>query len=513
MIKKILYLFIVSLFFASSPNPSNAIWHWHKNIVFTPEHLEILSRTDFTDIFIHSGSFQMVKGHRGERKPDFSGVEFDSNAELLADMLNNFKIHLVYTFESWGKHTFYTDFMKAEPQLSREFIISVVEDQIQQFTAKGIRVDGVQMDLEGAGIDLSLYADLLVATKESFPDKEISLSPMVGWLKKKEFKKILDTIDFYAPMVYDYQRGKKLSDDTRITDINWIIRVVDTCESLKKPYFLGLPSYYYRIFYNEEMRRVNSWTFVDFEELSENKAFSLVHSKKNYSLWDKEMYNGDNHYLYRVERPVFFKFYFFPRGSHLLFDVITPAGFKAYVDAAYSRNPKFMRGISVFRYTKPGEKVLIRTSYFPYIFVNQSLIPRGIPSVNLYQTSQGEEVFNVSLKNVGNCESLVEYNSVQLLLKLPGRRVKAVVKNNFDNFDYYFDSENNTTYITFAESFLDLAEEVASGPITLEVMNEKSFSVLYQTWIKGPDGNYYGIDLENWEEAQILQPDNSGGGN
>ena len=84
--------------------------------------------------------------------------------------------------------------------------------------------------------------------------------------------------------------------------------------------------------------------------------------------------------------------------------------------------------------------------------------------------------------------------------------MKAVVKNNFDNFDYYFDGENNTTYITFAESFLDLAEEVASGPITLEVMGEKPLSVFYQTWIKGPDGNYYGIDLENWEEADILHP-------
>jgi hypothetical protein len=503
MKKNILILFVLFPFLIFG---GNAIWHWHKNIVFNPDDLETLARSNFTEIFVNSGSFYLFSTDH-KKVPEFSGLEFDDNFYYVKDILNNFNIHLVFTFESWGKHTFYSDFMKKDPN-STNFILSIIKNQIKQFEDRGVKIDGIQIDLEGIDIDLDYYSELLDAIREKFPDKLLSITPMVGWLSKKEFKPILKNIDFYVPMVYDYQRGKKLSNDTRITDINWIVKVVRNCEKLEKPYYIGLPSYYYRIFYNEKNHRINSWTFVGYEELSENKAFELVKTRKNYSLWDKKMFNGDNISIFRVKKPIFYKYYYLPRGSHLLYNIITPEGLKMYVDAVNFQKPKYIKGISIFRYTKAKEPYLIKTSYFPYIFSNQSLIPKGEAKFYLEKNNDENLILYTTLKNIGNCESLVEKNGVQFLIKLKGAKIKSVVKNNFDNYDFYYDSENNISYLTFTEKFLDLDEEVASGPIMLNKIGEGAINIQYQIWIKKPDGNYFGINLTKWKDVKLNEKDN-----
>ncbi len=498
--KKIFLVFIA--FFSVHLACGNAIWHWHKGNAFTASDLEILSMTGFSEIFIHAGYYYLF-GRNGDRLPEFSGFEFDDGFTGLKERFGNFNIHLCFTFESWGEGTFYRQYMLKNSGAT-EFILSVIDNQIKQFAAHGIAVKGIQLDLEDYEVSLSYYAKLLAAVKKRFPGYIISITPMVRWLDEAKFKDILKSIDFYVPMVYDFQRGKNLDDDTRITDIAWIESVVQKCELLKFPYYFGLPSYYYRIHYNDKEERVRSWTFVDFEEISDNKAFELVKSRQNYVIGNEQLLNGDNIYIYKVKLPVFFKFYYFPENSYLLYNVITPQGLKAYKDAVAGKKPKFSKGICVFRFTKDSEPYLIKTSYYPFIFAGQSLVFEPTADFIFERPEEGGGLtFYTALKNAGNSESYVENNATQFLIKMSNAKLKSIVKNSFDNYDHYFEEESSTTYLTLTERFLGLNEELTSGPITIENANTLPISIKYQIWIKGPDGAFSGIDLESWKEVDI----------
>ncbi|MCD6577966.1 DUF3142 domain-containing protein [bacterium] len=476
---------------------SNAIWHWHKNIAFKPDDLEVLARLDFSTIIIHSGSFYLFRG-----KPDFNGFEFDNNFDKIAPLLNNFDIQLIFTFESWGKHTFYNPYLLKNDS-AFDFVINIIKSQIALFLDHGVSVKGIQLDLEGYDVDLKRYAQLLKLVRKTFPNYKISISPMVGWLKKDDFKKILRYIDYYVPMVYDLHRGKTLFQKTSITDIRWIESVYNTCEKLGKDFYIGLPSYYYRIYYNEKNRRVRSWTFVNYEEVSENPAFKLVSSKKNYSLNNNSLFNGDYIYIYRVEKPIFFKYYYFPRGSHLLYDVITPHGLKLYYGILKNRHSKNFKGVCIFRFTKQNEPYLVKTAYYPYIFGDQSLIYSADISIVPLERKGKHQSFLISLKNSGNTESLVNKNGTQLLIKIPNAKSAAVIKNNFDDFDITKDANNNTVYITLTEKFLNLNEDITSGPISVVKIDSAPLKIYYQAWIMGPDGNYHNMQLDKWEEFTI----------
>ncbi len=493
--KKIFILLILS--FSVLSFASNAIWHWHKSIAFKSDDLEILSRLDFSTIFINSGSFVLFNG-----KPDFNGFEFDKNFDKIAKLLNNFDIQLTFLFESWGKNTFYNPYFLKNPN-AINFILNIIRSQITVFAEHGVTVKGIQLDLEGYDVDLKKYAELLSAVKQTFPKMKISITPMVGWLKNKDFKTLLPYLDFYIPMVYDLQRGKTLFQKTSITDVKWIESVYNTCDKLGKPFYIGLPSYYYRIYYNERNKRIRSWSFVNYEELSENHAFKLVSSKKNYSISDKSIFNGDYIYIYRVIKPVFFKYYYFPRGSHLLYDVITPQGLKLYYNILKNKASELYKGVCIFRFAKQKEPYLIKTAYFPYIFGDQTLIYSANIHITPLESNGTKDSFIISLQNSGNTESLLNKNGTQLLIKIPNALNATVVKSNFDNYDITRDSDNNTVYITLTEKFLDLSEDVTSGPITIEKTDSEPLKIFYQAWIMGADGNYHNMDLEKWEEFTI----------
>lgn len=483
---------------------SNSIFHWHSSSRFSKENLEKLEEMEYKVIFLKAGEFYWESQSSTKY---FKGFEMTNDFVALKPELSNFQIHLVFLFEGWSKNSFHSAYFLPNYKTATEYVIEMIENQLKIFTYFEIPVAGIQLDVEGADVNFNKYEYLLDKVKKKFGKEYlISITPMVGWAGKKDFNKLLKYTDFIVPMIYDYQNADKYGGSTRITDAGWIVETIRKYKDLKEPFYAAVPTYSYRQYYSSYGKRRTTWGWITPSEVSEGETFKLVKSSKNQTKIDgTSSYNGDNIYEFEVLKDTSIGRYHLKKGSHIVFNVITPQGLKTYLDIVKKENDnKYLLGPALFRFASDQEKNIININNIYAIYKGVPVKPDPKIDIIMVKRDKKNITLNIILRNEGNSQSYISDNANEILLKIYNAKVVSAEKNNFDKIQFFSQNwkEDKYEFVDLIEEHVDEGEIIISGPITLEI-ESLPIKILYHAWSKGMDGSTEGDLLGDWKTIII----------
>ena len=470
--KKEIFLLLVILLsiplqpiFAQHPAPSkgNFIWHWH---LYNAPDLHVYARVKnlkMKGIFLHIGEFFYCDGNREFQFLQFHTYSFEN---LIGN--KNLELHLTFTFSANSRFTFLKYFDNhTEDAIS--YIVDTIDSILDMFSCKKIRVDGIQLDMEGK-IDLSKYKSLIDSVRERFgEDYLISIAIPTYWYKKKDFTPLIKSADFIVPMLYDYAKDKYVSGMVRVTDTKWIEDWVAKTDKLEIPFYAGIPTYSYSVIYDEKGKRSVSWARSSPEDLSQNPDFELIKSKRaNVRRTDK--YNGDNIYIFKAKRDTYLENYELKKGSKVKIDFVTPYGIARYIEASKKSEAKNLLGLAFFRYGYSHEELVSG-----YMEISRAIekgnMPVPRPEVEILFDSQGYIPMHIGdvikigvvLKNTGDSPSFcTSINNKVILEIVNGNPVKSY-RGAFEEI------ESKDKKITLKEYLLADGELIMSGGIFIKV--------------------------------------------
>ncbi len=483
---------------------SNSFFHWHASSKLTKKNLDKLNSIDYKVIFLKSGEF-IWDSKSGT--PYYKGFEMTKDFIELKSDLNKYQIHSVFLFEGWYKKSFLTAYFNQDYKKATDYVILMIDNQLKIFSYFNIPVHGIQLDVEGADVNFDKYAYLLDKVSKKFGKRYlISITPMVGWAGKKKFKKLLKYTDFIVPMIYDYQNANKFGGSTRITDVVWLEKTIKKFIALKEPFYAGIPTYSYRQYYSSYGKRKTTWGWITPDQVTESETFKLLKSTKNIVKQNGgSSYNGDNIYEFLVTKNTNLGRYYLKKGSHIVFNVITPQGLKMYLDIVKRLSDnKYLLGPALFRYASDREKNIITVEQVFAIHKGIPVKPEPIVEIIQISRTKNRITLNVILKNEGNSQSFVSKNANEVLIKIYNAKVISAEKNNFDEIQFFTQNwkEEKYDFVDLIEEHINQGEIIISGPIILEI-ERLPVKILYHAWSKSMDGSTEGDVLGDWKKIII----------
>jgi hypothetical protein len=433
----------------------NFFWHWHRKTCLTEENVKKILQFNIKGIFFHMGEFDYYRD-----KPRFKSFEFQADTFKKLKDLNSIQVHLVYTFSGTPKKAF-VKYFNDNTEEAIEFVLEEIESNLNVFQGKGLKISGIQLDME-TNLQLRNYTQLINTVARRFGrDYLISITPRVYWYKKKGFRELIKNVDFIVPMIYDYSIVKRAKSLMKVTDIKWIKNVLKKYKRLKKPFYAGLPTYSYCKIYNKKGRRVESWAILSVKEVSENKDFRLIKTKKG---------KGQNTYVFKAVCNTKLSGYTFSPGWIVKFNIITLELVKKYMNLVDTMNAHNLLGVAFFRYGYFKENLVLNE-----IEIAQALgynevkgcIPKGEVVINREDYKQlaiGEEVkINLLLINAGDQDSYVGRGANQLRFEVENGEIIKYDEGKFDSI------KREKEKLIFREKHLSVNEAVYSGLIKIEV--------------------------------------------
>lgn len=373
-----------------------AIWHWHLNYNFDQDSLKTLAEIPVSDLYYHAGNFALIR-----QKPAFETTVKRQN--FIADFsgLQQFKsIHLCYTFGNSPASPFVTEFLNKDAVKGISYITELIKEDFLFYQTLNEKVQGIQIDLEGGNINFSIYRELLSAIKEHIPQAIISITPMSSWIKRPEFRKLTEEVDFIVPMLYDFHRGRRPEDELKVTDYNWLKKMVTDWDKLEKPIVYGLPTYSYSILYDHNGQMRIPWAVHNPETITENRRFELQHFDFNRSGSGQESRMGRDRVISYVAMENFtFSNQNFDAGSRFKYNFISAQALNEYIEAIKSSNPKYGLGIAFFRYGKPTEALVLSAERLKMAVSGDFYSPL---SIRLERINTGNKQFFISFTNKGS---------------------------------------------------------------------------------------------------------------
>lgn len=350
----ILKIILLLIFLSNNFSKNNYyIWHWHLNYGFDHNSLKVLKSIPIKGLFLHSGKFSRI----GEF-PSFGGINKRSNFIKDIQSLENYfeEIHLCYTFGNTGTNQFVKKYLNTQPDLAIKYIVSKISNNFDFYRSINKKVVGVQIDLEGSGIDFDIYTKLIKRIKTEINPKFISITPMSSWVKKIKFKALVKECDFVVPMLYDYFRGKTPQQKLKVTDYHWLKSMVKKYASLDTKVIHGLPTYSYSILYDHKGKMRIPWAVYNPNSITENKRFKLESS--SYSVSNKQAM-FDRVLSYKSVGSFSFKSQAFKKDSIMKYNFVSASALSQYIEAIQSSMDGKESNIAFFRYGKPSEELVL----------------------------------------------------------------------------------------------------------------------------------------------------------
>ncbi|MCO4781100.1 MAG: hypothetical protein KC646_02155 [Candidatus Cloacimonetes bacterium] len=350
-------LFIILLNFILVPatfsQDNYYIWHWHLNYGFDKSSLKTLQSIPIKGLFLHSGKFSRI-----DNSPSFEGIKKRGNFINDIKSLENYfeEIHLCYTFGNTSTNQFVRKYLNTQPKKAIDYITNRISDNFNFYKSLNKKIQGIQIDLEGSGINFDIYKQLILNIKKTIKPKYVSITPMSSWIKKTKFKKLVRECDFIVPMLYDYFRGKTPQQKLKVTDYHWLKSMVTKYATLDTKVIHGLPTYSYSILYDHKNKMRVPWAVYNPNSVTENKRFKLTNStygtSNNQNMRDRVI-------SYQSIGDFSFKSQSFKKNSTMKYNFVSASALSQYIEAIRSMSSDKDTNIAFFRYGKPSEELVL----------------------------------------------------------------------------------------------------------------------------------------------------------
>ncbi len=143
-----------------------------------------------------------------------------------------------------------TGLTDAGAPLEREFM-DPIQGTLDAVKRYGLTVTGLQLDYDCPTAELQAYTALLERIREVFPDVPLSITALPTWLPQAEFSRLVRGLDHFVLQVHGLERPRDRDSMTMLCDTEKINDWVERANRCGTPYYVALPTYGYRVFFNE----------------------------------------------------------------------------------------------------------------------------------------------------------------------------------------------------------------------------------------------------------------------
>jgi hypothetical protein len=424
---------------------------------FDQSSLNALSKIPIKGVFYRTGHFSYPLN-----QPRFSTLAKSSGFLKKFRNLKTFQeIHLAYSFGNSGLDPFVRKYLNDRPAKATQWISERIIEDFSLYRSLNPRVVGIQIDLEGVGIDFDVYGRLLERLREGIPKVLISITPMSSWIKRKGFKALSSHVDLLVPMLYDFQRSRVANAPLKVTDLHWLEKMVKLYDQAGKPVIYGLPTYSYCIVYDESGKMRLSWALISPDSVTQNPRLSKAQMTYNESKGPLKLTRTRDRVLtFEVEEKLKFSNLAFGKGSRVKYNFLSPSSVAQYLTAIENTPSQWGRGVGFFRFGVPGE-ALVLDAWRLKEAVRQSFGTKVKVQAEVFFVSATE--FFLAFTNLGRP---TYFGKTGYQLSLPGK-VDAPLHSRGDFDRVLRIKENQSTKLILEEDYFDRREMLISPLLKL----------------------------------------------
>lgn len=242
-----------------------SFWYFHSPYRLTAQESNQLKEMNVKLLFVRGGTFTTDGKSALLRLPQ----EYGSPAPALP-------VHLTFPFDGgFVRHLEEFD----EKQVARQIQVRLLE-RVRLAEEVGIKVAGVQLDLDCPTRLLLKYARIAALIRPSIREKglELSATGLTSWLGTEGVRALSRELDFLVPQFYEGQTGMKLSEFRPIFDPEEMRRQLPKAEGLACPYWVGIPAYGHALLYDQRGQLSQMLRNLPPSEALRHPSFRLLES-------------------------------------------------------------------------------------------------------------------------------------------------------------------------------------------------------------------------------------------
>lgn len=433
-----------------------AFWHWHSPFNLSAEQVADLKALKVSELFVRAATFS----NDGEMLVPILAQRFEKTEEP-------FKVHLVYNMDAGALKHFELFEVKA--------MAKVVSDRFKQDSSRasnqGLNIQGLQLDFDVPTRLLPRYADLLREVKTTLEkDQKLSITSLPTWFTSKEFSKVVDQTDFYAPQFYDTEMPGKLTDTVPILDRRLLDRSLEAAAKLGKSYYAGISSFGRALLYDPVGNLQGTYMGLSPDQALRHPVFELENDSSN-----------------PVERVLtFVAVKDGPSGQgkgwHLVFRIPKPSAIGEALSEIQQRGGSHCLGTAVFRVPEPDETMVLPLSAIiaqvqgdsvkPELKVSLSTSESPWERIETGQSSNEEKRIHLTVENVGIEPLNIGKDCLNVQLSFEPGSLIELVKGSFDKAiptrDGLPSSLKSANQMTITRLSLRAGEKASIGPILVK---------------------------------------------
>ena len=183
------------------------IWYWHTPFAIPKDDADKLKAMAVRDVYVRAGTFTYR----------------DNKASLIIPQVwkvgaPDFRIHLVFNFD----YTIAPRFGTVPNDVLASAVIAGVQATRQKAEAVGVKVAGIQFDLDCPTKRLPKYAELLQTLRAALRNEhtQLSITALPTWFSApRDLAKVTAQTDFFVPQYYEAAFSDRLATDRPISHL------------------------------------------------------------------------------------------------------------------------------------------------------------------------------------------------------------------------------------------------------------------------------------------------------
>lgn len=413
--------------------PEIGIWYWHSPFQIPKQDAESLKAMNIRDVYVRAGTFT----YRNTKASLIIPQVWKSGAE-------GFRVHLVFNFD----YTIAPRFGMVPNDVLASAVIEGVRAERKKAEGVGVKVAGIQFDLDCPTKRLPKYAELLKILRAALRDTktEFSITALPTWFTSRELALVTAQTDFYIPQYYEAQFSDRIEKDLPISHLPQVMQGLKSGGRGDAPFFVGIPAYGHARLYDDKGALRGLFRQMPAAEMLRHPAFELEQSYGSDAQGKPataKTFIGEELYRFRATQPAESGE---GKGYYIIYDLPTAPLVAAHIELLRKYRPANCRGGILFRYPQPGETMTIPWKSLKAALANQPTqpdlqvkvksesLPWDMIETGKTVKSPPKEIA-VTVTNSGTANAFLGDNAMTLMLYFDRSGIEEIDKGEFDTIE------------------------------------------------------------------------------
>ena len=400
-------------------------WSWQSDVPSQVSVQRAIHGVGARSLFLHAGQIDYQRGVVRRIRP------------VTGALPQGIALHLVYN----ATRDLLAQFERIDPEALASTICQTYATDLARAGAEGVRISGLQLDIDVPTRLLSRYERLLRMMRSLVPDGTIlSITGLPTWMNSSGLAATLDAVDFWIPQCYGAEIPVRLDHAGPIASQGEVANEIDRARKIGKPFYAGLAAYGYAIHFGRDGRRVQISGSLDPGIVVGNASLELVDHRRFYAREGDPRASSEWRYVYRARENCTAGELLIRQGEWLMLDLPTSEALRATASAVRRQAGPTLLGICVFRLPTAGDATTLSVEEIADALSDRS----PSPAIELSASVIGRDnrpdgtVVEITCSNTGAVSGLLGEDAFRLEVSIGGARLAKLGPNGFDSSGLLF---------------------------------------------------------------------------